>query len=61
LTCAQRENEELLKKICESVGGVIVPVNQALEMMSYFRSMSVLQRSTYRGNLEISNRIKIPV
>jgi len=40
---------------------VVVGVHQALQLMSYFRSRSVLQRSSFRGNLEISPMVKIPV
>lgn len=36
-------------------------VHEAIEMMSYFRSKGVLQRTTFRGVLEISPHLKIPV
>jgi hypothetical protein len=50
-----------LKEIADKVGGVIVPVSEAIDMMSYFRSVSVVQKSTFRGILEISSKIQIPV
>lgn len=55
------ENEELLRDMAKQVGGVIVAVNQALDMMSYFRSKGVLQRSTFRGLLQIGRHLHIPV
>eukprot|EP01105_Mastigella_eilhardi_P010054 TRINITY_DN2353_c0_g1_i3.p1 TRINITY_DN2353_c0_g1~~TRINITY_DN2353_c0_g1_i3.p1 ORF type:complete len:753 (-),score=192.03 TRINITY_DN2353_c0_g1_i3:99-2321(-) len=48
------DNERLLHKIADNVNGVVIPVSKALELMSYFRSKSVLQRSIFRGRLEIS-------
>jgi len=36
-------------------------VTQAIEMMSYFRSKSVLQRTSFRGFFEVSQFVKIPV
>lgn len=50
-----------MKEIADKVGGVIVPVSEAIDMMSYFRSVSVVQKSTFRGMLEISSKIQIPV
>jgi ATP-dependent DNA helicase 2 subunit 2 len=55
------ENENMLKQMINSVGGVIVPIHEAIEMMSYFRSKGVLQRTTFRGVLEISPHLKIPI
>jgi hypothetical protein len=57
----QQENEELLRELCGQVKGVVVPVTQAIEMMSYFRSKSVLQRTSFRGFFEVSQFVKIPV
>ena len=54
-------NEKLLREIVESVDGVVVANDQALELMSYFRAKSVLQRPTFRGALQISPLVKIPV
>ncbi|KAF2069356.1 hypothetical protein CYY_009327 [Polysphondylium violaceum] len=56
----KEKNEKFLREFAESVEGVLVPVKQALEMMSFFRSQSVLQRTSFRGNLEI-DELKIPV
>ncbi|EFA77444.1 ATP-dependent DNA helicase [Heterostelium album PN500] len=44
----KEENEKFLREFAESVDGVLVPVKQALEMMSFFRSQSVLQRTVFR-------------
>jgi hypothetical protein len=41
--------------------GVIVPISQAIEMLSFFRSKNVLQRTTFRGWFEVSPFLKIPV
>jgi ATP-dependent DNA helicase 2 subunit 2 len=57
----KRANEALIKTFAERVHGVVVPVAQAIEMMSYFRSRSILQRSNFRGELEISPHLAIPV
>eukprot|EP01117_Protostelium_nocturnum_P014755 TRINITY_DN5645_c0_g1_i1.p1 TRINITY_DN5645_c0_g1~~TRINITY_DN5645_c0_g1_i1.p1 ORF type:complete len:726 (-),score=197.55 TRINITY_DN5645_c0_g1_i1:67-2244(-) len=54
------ENESFLKDLTNRVGGVIVPVNQAIEMMSYFRSKAIVQRNSYQS-LEISPEMKISV
>lgn len=54
-------NEQLLRKMVSDVDGVLVPVSQALEMMSYFRSKSVLQRTSFRGLLEVNTMLQIPV
>lgn len=60
-SASKLNNELFIKKMVDEVDGVIVPVNQALEMMSYFRSKSVLQRTTFRGLLEINSNLQIPV
>ncbi|GAM18435.1 hypothetical protein SAMD00019534_016100 [Acytostelium subglobosum LB1] len=52
----KEKNEKFLREFAESVNGVLVPVKQALEMMSFFRSQSVLQRTTFRGSLEIGSK-----
>ncbi|EGC29713.1 hypothetical protein DICPUDRAFT_158675 [Dictyostelium purpureum] len=57
----KQKNEIFLREFADSVDGVLVPVKQALEMMSFFRSQSVLQRTSFRGALEISPELKIPV
>jgi hypothetical protein len=57
----QAENEVMLRSLCSSIGGVIVPVNEAIELMSYFRTSAVLQRTTFRGTLQISTHMHIPV
>ncbi len=59
--CSQAANEKLLYAFAKKVSGVVVPVHQALEMMSYFRSRTVLQRTAFRGFLEIGPDMKIGV
>eukprot|EP01132_Coremiostelium_polycephalum_P004803 gene4803-5989_t len=58
---AKEKNEILLREFAESVNGVLVPVKQALEIMSFFRSQSVLQRTSFRGNFQISPELQIPL
>ncbi len=38
-----KRSEKLLRKLAKEVDGIVVPVHQALEIMSYFRSKSVAQ------------------
>ncbi|KAM9977506.1 hypothetical protein ACTFIR_011373 [Dictyostelium discoideum] len=57
----KEKNEIFLREFAESVDGVLVPVKQALEMMSFFRSQSVMTRTSFRGALEITPELKIPV
>lgn len=57
--CRHPNREKKLRRLANEVEGVVVPVHQALEMMSYFRSRSVLQRTTFRGALEITPLLKI--
>ncbi|KAM9991022.1 hypothetical protein ACTFIY_007074 [Dictyostelium cf. discoideum] len=44
----KEKNEIFLREFAESVDGVLVPVKQALEMMSFFRSQSVMTRTSFR-------------
>jgi ATP-dependent DNA helicase 2 subunit 2 len=55
------DNVTLLREICTKVKGVVVPIAQAIDMMSSFRSKSVLQRTVFRGWFEVSPFLKIPV
>ncbi|KYQ93240.1 ATP-dependent DNA helicase [Tieghemostelium lacteum] len=57
----KQKNEIFLREFADSVEGVLVPVKEALEMMSFFRSQSVLQRTSYRGTLDVGQDLKIPV
>eukprot|EP01113_Clastostelium_recurvatum_P048652 TRINITY_DN8908_c0_g1_i3.p1 TRINITY_DN8908_c0_g1~~TRINITY_DN8908_c0_g1_i3.p1 ORF type:complete len:744 (-),score=183.33 TRINITY_DN8908_c0_g1_i3:59-2119(-) len=57
----KKKNETFIREFADSVGGVVVAVHQALQMMSYFRGKSVLQRSAFRGCLEVSPLMKIAV
>eukprot|EP01094_Clydonella_sp_ATCC50884_P012155 TRINITY_DN2207_c0_g1_i1.p1 TRINITY_DN2207_c0_g1~~TRINITY_DN2207_c0_g1_i1.p1 ORF type:complete len:785 (-),score=247.92 TRINITY_DN2207_c0_g1_i1:306-2513(-) len=54
-------NERFLREIVEQVSGVVVEADDALELMSYFRAKSVLQRPAFRGNLSISPVVQIPI
>lgn len=58
---SQAENEGVLQDLCRNVRGVIVAVHEAIELMSYFRKKAVLQRTVFRGTLEISSHLQIPV
>ncbi|KAH3742839.1 ATP-dependent DNA helicase [Pelomyxa schiedti] len=57
----KRANEILLHEIAQKVNGAVFPVTEALELMAQLRSRGVLQRSTFRGNMEISSLLNIPV
>ncbi|EGG24234.1 ATP-dependent DNA helicase [Cavenderia fasciculata] len=57
----KEKNEVFLRRFVQSVNGILVPVKQALEIMSFFRSQSVLSRTGFRGVLEISTEFGIPV
>lgn len=57
----KQKNELLLQKICDQVGGIIIPINQAIETLSLFRSKRVLPRTCFRGCLEIGDTFKIPL
>ena len=41
--------------------GVVLPIHRAIEIMSYFRSTTVLQRALFTGYLEISSHIRFKV
>jgi ATP-dependent DNA helicase 2 subunit 2 len=43
------------------VNGLVLSVHHAIEVMSYFRSVTVMQRATFVGYLEISPILKIRV
>eukprot|EP01102_Stenamoeba_stenopodia_P012456 TRINITY_DN3947_c0_g2_i1.p1 TRINITY_DN3947_c0_g2~~TRINITY_DN3947_c0_g2_i1.p1 ORF type:complete len:754 (+),score=228.50 TRINITY_DN3947_c0_g2_i1:208-2469(+) len=60
-TATKIENEKLIREFADKVKGVVIPVHRAIEMMSWLRARSVLQRTTYRGALEISSHLSIPV
>ena len=63
----RKKNKEELEKIVEKVKGVSVTVEEAIELMSYFRSRSVLSRPTFQGALEIgvetlhSSSLSLPI
>jgi ATP-dependent DNA helicase 2 subunit 2 len=50
-----------LRNFTADVRGVIVPIDRALELMSYFQKKSVLQRTTFRGRFEITQDLGIGV
>lgn len=54
-------NEKLLYEIASRTEGVVLPAATALDAMSQLRSQGVLQRTSYRGFLEISKFLCIPV
>eukprot|EP01114_Cavostelium_apophysatum_P020328 TRINITY_DN6786_c0_g1_i1.p1 TRINITY_DN6786_c0_g1~~TRINITY_DN6786_c0_g1_i1.p1 ORF type:complete len:724 (+),score=198.04 TRINITY_DN6786_c0_g1_i1:75-2246(+) len=56
----KKENEKVLRQVAEQVEGIVVPVHEAMQMMSYFRSKTVLQRTSFRGHLEVGTELKVP-
>ena len=54
-------NEGVLKLICSRVRGVIVPVREALDLMSFFSSRSVTSHPSLRTFLDLGGVVKIPV
>eukprot|EP00727_Mastigamoeba_balamuthi_P013963 m51a1_g919 putative atp-dependent dna helicase (755) ;mRNA; r:181520-185343 len=60
-SAVKRENIEMLRKVAKQVSGIIVPVSSAIEMMSYCRSKSVLQRTTCRAQFEVTPALRVNV
>ncbi|EFC39669.1 Ku70/Ku80 beta-barrel domain-containing protein [Naegleria gruberi] len=54
-------NEIFLCDMCKNVGGIVIPIQQAIDTLLLFKSKKVLSRTTFRGNLDIAGNIKIPV
>eukprot|EP00011_Vannellida_sp_DIVA3-517-6-12_P007195 CAMPEP_0114621812 /NCGR_PEP_ID=MMETSP0168-20121206/9418_1 /TAXON_ID=95228 ORGANISM="Vannella sp., Strain DIVA3 517/6/12" /NCGR_SAMPLE_ID=MMETSP0168 /ASSEMBLY_ACC=CAM_ASM_000044 /LENGTH=721 /DNA_ID=CAMNT_0001833015 /DNA_START=11 /DNA_END=2176 /DNA_ORIENTATION=- len=55
------ENEMLLYKMAVDVGGRVLPVKDAVETMSLFRSRAVMPTSLFSGYFEISPHLKVKV
>ena len=60
-TSTQRTNESLLKRFASAVDGVVFNAQNAIDMLSVFRSRSVNQVTKFRGNLQLSAACNIPV
>lgn len=57
----KEHNEKLIQKICEHVKGRVIPIRNALDLLSFTSSKSILQRSSFRGWFELSRHVRIPV
>lgn len=55
------ENELLLYKMAVDVGGRVLPVKDAVETMSLFRSRAVMPTSLFSGYFEISPHLKVKI
>ena len=53
LSKIRKKNEKLLKELVEKVNGLIVNIEEAIQLMSYFRSKSVMKRPTFKGEFSI--------
>jgi hypothetical protein len=60
-TPTQRVNEHLLKRFAAAVEGTVFNAHSAIEMLSVFRSRTVLQVTKFRGLLHLSAACQIPV
>jgi hypothetical protein len=47
-------NKELLLKVQEETGCMIIPAESAIELYQQFKAKEYMARSKFRGNLEIS-------
>nr|CAG4711704.1 unnamed protein product [Naegleria fowleri] len=54
-------NETFLCDLCQTAGGMVLPIEQAIDTLLLFRSKKVLSRTAFRGVLDIGETIKIPV
>ena len=57
----KKENVDSLKKFCSQVGGIIVPIENAQNLLNQFRTKAYPQRVYWKGLLEISDVLKIPI
>jgi ATP-dependent DNA helicase 2 subunit 2 len=57
----KEHNEKLIQKMCERVRGRVIPIQNALDLLSFTSSKSIVQKSNYRGWFEISRHVRIPV
>eukprot|EP01130_Rhizamoeba_saxonica_P018803 TRINITY_DN9549_c0_g1_i1.p1 TRINITY_DN9549_c0_g1~~TRINITY_DN9549_c0_g1_i1.p1 ORF type:complete len:630 (-),score=163.23 TRINITY_DN9549_c0_g1_i1:19-1908(-) len=57
----QIENEKQIRKIVQNVDGVLFPVANAIQMMSVLKSGQPRKTPVFKGCLELSPLLKIPV
>lgn len=57
----KKANESILKKLCDDVQGAIVPIDEAIGMMSAFRRKPIAQRPAFRVDLDVSPLISFPI
>jgi len=55
------KNETFLCDMCQSVGGMVVQIEQAIDTLLLFRSKKTLSRTSFRGLIDIGQTIKIPI
>jgi hypothetical protein len=55
------ENEDFLEKFAEDVEGLVLQIEDAVQYLLEPRSRSVLQRTCFRGTLQLSPEVQIPV
>ncbi|EPZ30967.1 Ku70/Ku80 beta-barrel domain-containing protein [Rozella allomycis CSF55] len=56
-----QQSQLAMYKLVKEVDGQVLPINEALQILSHFRSKTVRQVTTFRGNLSIGKSIQIPI
>ena len=56
-----RSNVALLNRLISDAGARVKPLGRAIEALTQLRTRTVLQRTTFRGPLEISEDLQIPL
>lgn len=54
-------NQRLLAEVVAKVDGALLPATRALEILGAFHKRTYLQRSLFRGDLEIGPTLRLPV
>jgi ATP-dependent DNA helicase 2 subunit 2 len=57
----KEKNELFWHKVCADTNGSVVTLQEAISQLGLFRSKKVLEITTFRGNLELTPYLKIPV
>lgn len=61
-TATKLKNEAMLRQVCDDAKGAsLIHASHAIEILSSLRSKSVKQVSGFRGNLEVTPELGIPV
>lgn len=58
---SQLANKKLLVELTERSKGALFPANIAMEIYKQFKKREVMARTKYRGNLDISQDLKLAV